>query len=166
MFQPFEKFRQEYIDRLIKMNKTYLVSQTYTRAFDHFDDPKQSILFSDYDQIGIAQIHYSAIKNDKYASLINLTNPKHKTKIIEMLSPDSEYKIYWAMVQSIDELKKRIDLKFTSHIRKYIQKNTTWNIGSSETIRPALQVVYGELFIILKRGNPTLRVKFEEIENA
>jgi hypothetical protein len=166
MFQPFEKFRREYIDRLIRMNKIYIVSQSYDRAFDHFEDSKQNILFTDYDQLGLAQIHYSAVKNDKYASLINLTNPKHKSKVSEMLYDDSNYRIYWAIVKSIDEVKKRMNLKYTDNIRRYIQKNTTWRIGSDETIRPSLQVVYGELFIILKRGNQTLRVKFDDIEKT
>ena len=83
-----------------------------------------------------------------------------------MLSDDSNYKVFWAIVKSMEEIKKRVALKYTGNIRRYIQKNTTWRIGSDETIRPSLQVVYGELFIILKRGNQTLRIKFDEIENA
>ena len=45
-------------------------------------------------------------------------------------------------------------------------KNTNWRISANEAIRPSLQVIYGELFIVLKRGSQTLRVKFEEIEKA
>lgn len=45
-------------------------------------------------------------------------------------------------------------------------KNTTWRIGGDETIRPQLSVIFGELFIFLKRGAQVLRVKFEDIENA
>jgi hypothetical protein len=166
MFQPFERFRREYVDRLIRMDKIYIVSQSYDRAIDHFEDAKENILFTDYDQLGLAQIHFSAIKNDRYASIINLKNPKHQLKVTQMLSDDSKYKVYWAIVKSIEEIKKRVDLKYNNNIRRYIQKNTSWRIGSDETIRPSLQVIYGELFIILKRGNQTLRIKFDEIENA
>ena len=166
MFQPFERFKTEYIERLIRMDKIYLVSQSYNKAIDHFEDPKQNILFTDYDQPGLAQIHYSAVRNDKYASMINLKNPKHKLKVTEMLADDSEYKVYWAIVKSIDEIKKRMNLKYSSHIRRYIQNSTTWRISADETIRPSLQVVYGELFIVLKRRNQTLRIKFDEIENS
>jgi hypothetical protein len=166
MFQPFERFRREYVDRLIRMDKIYIVSQSYDRAIDHFEDAKENILFTDYDQLGLAQIHFSAIKNDKYASIINLKNPKHQLKVTQMLSDDSKYKVYWAIVKSIEEIKKRVDLKYNNNIRRYIQKNTSWRIGSDETIKPSLQVIYGELFIILKRGNQTLRIKFDEIEKA
>jgi hypothetical protein len=166
MFQPFERFRREYVDRLIRMDKIYIVSQSYDRAIDHFEEPKENILFTDYDQLGLAQIHFSAIKNDRYASIINLKNPKHQLKVTQMLSDDSKYKVYWAIVKSIEEIKKRVDLKYNNNIRRYIQKNTSWRIGSDETIKPSLQVIYGELFIILKRGNQTLRIKFDEIEKA
>ena len=83
-----------------------------------------------------------------------------------MLNPDSGYRLYWAIVKSIDEVKRRMDLKYKNHIRRYIMKHTTWRIDASEAIRPSLQVIYGELFIILKRGNQTLRVKFDDIEKA
>ncbi len=166
MFQPFERFKNEYIDRLIKFDKKYLISQTYNKAFDHFDDTKTDILLTDYDQLGLAQIHYSAVKQDKYASIIDLTNQKHKLKILSMLHPDSEYRLFWAIVKSVDDVKKRMDLKYKDNIRRYIMKHTTWRIGASEAIRPSLQVIFGELFIILKRGNQTLRVKFDDIEKV
>ena len=166
MFQPFELFKVEYISRLIRMDKKYLVSQTYNKAFDHFEETKTDILLTDYDELGLAQIHYSAVKHDKYASIIDLTNSKHKTKILEMMHSDSGYRLFWAIVKSIDAVKKRMDLKYKDNIRRYIMKHTTWRIDVSEAIRPSLQVIYGELFIILKRGSQTLRVKFEDIEKA
>ena len=166
MFQPFELFRPEYINRIIRMDKNYLVSQTYHRAFDHFEETKTDILLTDYDQLGLAQIHLSAVKHDKYASIIDLNNAKHKSKLLEMFRADSGYRLYWAIVKSADEIKKRMNLKYTDNIRRYIMKQTTWRISANEAIRPSLQVIYGELFIILKRGSQTLRVKFEEIEKA
>ena len=166
MFQPFELFRPEYINRLVRMDKIYLVSQTYDKAFDHFEATKTDILLSDYDQLGAAQIHYSAVKSDKYASIINLKNPKHKEKLLQMMHVDSGYRLFWAVVKSVEDVKKRMNLKYKDNIRRYIMRQTTWRIDASEAIRPALQVVYGELFIILKRGNQTLRVKFDDIEKS
>jgi len=166
MFQPFEIFKPVYIERLIKLNKTYIVSQSYKHGSDHFTEPKIDLLFSDFDHLGTAQIHYSAVKNDKYASIINLANIKHKEKVMEMLAADSKYRVYWAIVKDISEIKKRLDFNYTHNIRRYIEVNTTWRIGSDETIKPSLQVVFGELFIMLRRGSQTLRVKFDEIEKA
>ena len=111
-------------------------------------------------------IHKTAVKTDKYAAVINLNNPKHLEKLESMLEPNSAYKIYWSVVKDMESIKKRMDMKYKDNIRRYIMKNTTWRIGGDETIRPQLSVIFGELFIFLKRGAQELRVKFEEIEKS
>ena len=68
--------------------------------------------------------------------------------------------------KTVNEIKKRVDLKYKSNIKRWITANTEWRIGADEIIKPALQVVFGELFIILKRGSQTRRIKFEDIEKA
>ncbi len=55
------------------MKKFYLVSQTYTRGFDHFtEEHKADILVTDYDDPGLAKIHFNAVPHDKYAAIIDL----------------------------------------------------------------------------------------------
>ena len=167
MFQPFELFKPQYITRLIALKKIYLVKQSYERGFDHFSDQeKTGILVTDYDDYGLAKVHLDAIKKDKYAAVMDLTKEKHGAKLKEMLAEGSPYRVYWAIVKDIEVIKKRIDLKYKDNIRRYIMQQTTWRISGSETIRPQLQVIFGELFIILKRSSQELRVKFEEIEKS
>lgn len=167
MFQPFELFKRSYINRLIKLNKVYVVSQSYKAGLDPFDEQLTTpILLTDYEDIGLANIHKAAVKTDKFAAVINLNNPAHVQKLVSMLEPESEYKIYWSVVKDMDSIKKRVDVKYKDNISRYIMKNTTWRIGGDETIRPQLSVIFGELFIFLKRGAQELRVKFEDIEKA
>ena len=74
MFQPFERFDPEYINRLISLNKPYLVAQTYTRGYSHFDqDHPVDILLTDYDDQGLAKTHLNALKGDGLACLVNLS---------------------------------------------------------------------------------------------
>lgn len=167
MFQPFEKFQANYINRLIELKKVYLVSQTYTRVRDLFsEEDKTDILVSDYDDIGLAKIHLNAVSHDKYASIINLTNEEHMKKLNQMLDPDSKYVIYWSVVKDLKKMEEAINSKYTENMRRYLQYQTNLKIGRGETLIPLFQVVFGELFIILKRGSQTLRIKFEEIERA
>lgn len=167
MFQPFELFKPLYLKRLIDLKKIYIVTQSYNIGFDHFDKvPKTGILLTDYDDIGLANIHKAAVEVDKYAAVINLTNEKHVKKLEEMLAEESEYKLYWSVVKELGRIKKSIDLKYKDNMRRYIQKNTTWRMGGDEHINPQLSVIFGELFIHLKRGAQELRVKFEEIEKS
>ena len=42
MLQPFELFKPLYIDRLAGLKKRYLVSQSYSRGFNHLDDEQKT----------------------------------------------------------------------------------------------------------------------------
>ncbi|HZG23856.1 MAG TPA: hypothetical protein VEZ17_04715 [Chitinophagaceae bacterium] len=168
MLQPFEKFKPGYIPRLLELNKRYIVSQTYTRGHDHFSETqKTGILFTDYANPGLAKTHLNAIKHDRFAYLLDLANETHVKKISEMLLPNSPYAVYWSIVRSPKELKRRVDLRYTDQVRRYIMANTDWHIAAAESIRPSLQVIFGELFIVLRRGRThELRIKFEDVEKS
>ena len=123
MLQPFEQFEDTYIDRLIKLKKVYLVSQSYTRGIDHFVEPERTnIILTDYDNLQYAQVHFNAVKGDKYASIIFLNKAEHKAKLGEMLSGD-KYAVYWSIVKSADQLVKSLDDKYPDHIKRYIQNH-------------------------------------------
>ena len=167
MLQPFEKFSSTYIDRLILLKKIYLVSQTYSRAYNHLADVhKVDILITDYDDPGLAKIHLNAVKHDKYAAMIDLRKEKHKEKIKSMLEPESNYALYWSVVKDIKQMQEKLNNCYKDNMRRYIAMATNWRIGGDEHIKPFFEVTFGELFITLKRGSQTLRVKFEEIEKA
>jgi len=166
MLQPFELFSIKYLEQLIKLKKLYLVSQSYTRGTDHFaEHERTNILLTDYDNLQYAKVHFNAVKGDKYASIIHLDKPEHKAKLQEMLSGE-KYMLYWSVVKSNEQLVKRLDLKYTDNIKRYIQKNTTWRIARDSKITPNFEVVFGELFITIQYNSQRLRVKFEEVEKA
>lgn len=166
MMQPFEILKPVYLQRLIKLKKKYLLSQTYTRGFDHFAEPHRvDLLMTDYDDLKYAQVHYNAVKNDKYASIIHLEEPAHLSKIQEMINGE-KYAVYWAVVSSADTLQKRMDKEYAENVKRYIDKNTNWRIKSDTTIRPKFEVIFGELFLIIKYNSETRRVKFDEIEKS
>ena len=77
-----------------------------------------------------------------------------------------KYQLYWSVVKSAENLAKRLDDKYTDHIKRYIQKNTTWRIARDSKITPKFEVVFGELFITIRYNTQQLRVKFEDIENV
>ena len=166
MFQPFERFKPVYLQRILKLGKKYLVSQSYSRAFDHLQEyPAIAILVTDYDDLNYAQVHCNAIKSDQYAAIIHLGDELHKKKLVEMME-GNRYTLYWAVVSSTKSLQERLNTRFKDHVRRYIQKNTTWRISGESKINPKFEVIFGELFIIIKYGSQVVRVKFEEIEKS
>jgi hypothetical protein len=167
MLQPFEPLKLVYLQKLTQLKKYWLVAQTYKRAADHFSDQqKVSLLFSDYETEGQAQIHLNAVRHDKYAAIIDLRKPAHYKKLTDMLLPGSIYLPFWAVVRSTKELEQSVNLLYKDNMKAYIKKNTTWRIGGDETIRPSIAVIFGELFITLKYAGQTLKIKFSDIEKV
>ena len=166
MLQPFYAFRPEFVDRLIKLEKVYLVAQTYKRGVSLDTQDKIPIILTDYDDIGLAKTHLNAIKHDKYAAIIQLNNPAHKEKLLQMLAPDSKYKVFSCLIKSAEELALRITKQYKHHMRRYIENRTDWRIGRDTALRPKVCFIFGEIYVVLKWSNRTLKVKFEDIENS
>ena len=165
MLQPFEVLKPDYLDKMIGLGRTWLVTQTYKRALDHFaEQAKIALLVSDYDDPGLAKVHLTAVKTDRYSAIIDLTRPAHKTKILEMLSADSKYRLFWTTVKSRKELEDKINSRYKDQMRKYISAHTNWKINRDTIIKPGLQVTFGELFVTVEYGSQRLRFNFEEIE--
>lgn len=166
MLQPFEPLREVDVMRLQALEKCYLVTQSYLRADGHFTGlPKTNLLCTDYGDPGLAKIHFNAVRHDKFAALINLSNAAHLVKLKSMLLHDSPYRMFWAVVRSARDLQEMVNRNYKDHMRKYIDTKTNWSIGRDQKIRPTVQLTFGELFILLKHGSQTLRIKFEEIES-
>jgi len=167
MLQPFGYFKANYIPKLMELGKYYLVSQTYTRYPDHSGAaPKESLLLTDYADENIAKTHLEALHKDKYAAILNLQHSPHKAKLMELLGANSRFHVFWAVVKSIKELEEKINAVYKPNIKSFIEQNTNWRISRETTLYPSVELVFGELFIILKYGNQTIRVKFEDIETA
>ena len=167
MFNPFMRFEPMFIQALLLQEERYLVSQTYREAYDHTaDEQKIYLLLSQYADISHARIHLSAIQQDKYAAIVDLKNEAHKNKLLEMMRPESVYVLYITIIQSKGEAEKRLNSKYTSHIRRYIAQHTDWQIGADKTITPKLEITYGQLFVSLKYHSQHLRVPLSDIEKA
>lgn len=165
--QPFETFCLRYLERLITLKKFFLVTQTYHRGRAvGGEQGKTNLLITDYDDKGLACTHYNAIREDRYAAVIDLRHTEHKRVLLAMLEDSSPYRLYWAVVSSTKELEGTVSHSFRDNMRRYILSHTDWRIARDTTIRPQLQLIFGELYLTLKYASQTLRVKFEEIEKA
>ena len=165
MFQPFLPLTKQYIDGLIRLKKTFLVSQSYERGMNHFDN-KTPVLFTDYDGLGEAQIHKSAMGMDKLAAIVDLKDPGHLGKIYSMVKPDADFMPYWSIVKNKEETQKMLLKSYMDNVRRYIDKSTHWSISRGEGVTVAMQIVYGIIFVDLRYRNQQIRVKFEVIESA
>lgn len=167
MFNPFEPFKPLYIEGLAKAGQLYLVTQTFTRNPQHFDDvKKEQILVSEYDDLGIAKVHFKALKGDNYRSIIHLNKTEHAHKLLSMVQPDSKYQVWWNIVKKREEVERRMNTKYASHQRRWIAKNTNWYIPVDKVFTPSMQIIFGEVFLTLTYGSQTKQVKFDEVEKS
>jgi hypothetical protein len=165
MFQPFLPLTKEFLDGLVKLNKVFLVSQSYPRGADHFIlENRIPILFTDYAELGQAQIHLSAVKGDKLAAIVDLRKPEHKEKIMNMFSTNADHFAYWSVVKDKEDIQKRLERRYVDNIRRYVDKHTNWRIGSNDGLNVAMQIIYGEIFVDLRYRTHQIRIKFEDIE--
>jgi lipoprotein NlpI len=167
MLQPFIPFKLVYLERFQNNGTNYFVTQSYHRAYDHFaDHAKTDLLVSEYEDRTQAITHFNAVKADKYAAIIDISKPAHLDKFKQMLSPESNYRVFWTVLEEKETIEKRMNEKYKEQLRKYLNEQTTWKITGDEKIKPQLEVIFGELFITIKRGAHKLRVKLDEIERS
>ncbi len=165
MMQPFVLLNQVHIDRLEKLEKTLLVSQPYSRGINRLqhDDDKMDILLTDYSDKGLANIHFNAVKAEKFSSIINLKNRQHYQVLQQMLAGD-KYRLYWAVIEDDKQVLKILQNVYKDKIRAYIAACTNWNIKGSDKIDVNAEVIFGELFVNLKWRTQRHRAELSAVE--
>ncbi len=165
MFNPFVPFHAKMIDGLLEMNRRYLVSQLHHPGFDVFgEDDRQPILVTDYDDIGLAKIHFNAL-TDQYRAILDLQNAKHRATLEAMLEPASKYHLYASFIDNMKKTEKRLNDKYSKAIRNYIANHTNWRIAADKTVTPKLQLIFGDLFVILKYSGQEVRFRLTDLDH-
>ncbi len=168
MLQPFEPFTPSLILRLKKLDRPFLVSQSYPRAMTRTEkaaDQKTALLFSDYAARGTAHVHFDAVRADRYAALIDLQNENHQRKLEQMLEPTSKYQLFFAMLRSVKALENQVNGFYRDRLRRYIDQHTNWRLSRDAAVTPSVHVVFGELFLEIRHAGQSLRIRFMDIED-
>ncbi len=165
MYNPFIQFETMMTERLIRLNIIYLVTQSYSRADQTAQaGAKINILLTGYENLETARSHRVALK-DKYAAIIQLNQPAHRSKLQSMLQKESPYRLWFALIKDKWVTEKQINYQFRDPLKRYINAKTNWRVGSDEQLRPQLVCIFGELYIHLKRGTKKLEIRLNDIEN-
>jgi hypothetical protein len=164
-FLPFEKLTYALIHAFRKKGKRWLVSQTLDV---NINDPellsKILILTTHYDDKGMATVHHQAVMSDRYASIIDLEREVHMKQLDNILAHDSQYIVYSSLIRNRERVEKQATEMYKEKYWRYIQQHSKAGISSSKSLRPSLQLIFGELFVVLKYGAETLRTKLSDIE--
>ncbi|RXK87017.1 hypothetical protein [Filimonas effusa] len=169
MFNPFLQFDPRLIQRFREANRRWLISQSYDRGNSVIGaQDKTALLFSDYQDKGLAIVHLDALKakklKDRFAVLIDLEFEQHRDRIKAILQPDSGYSVFTSYTSDNKLLQKQLDNYLAKHVERYIKEATSWRISRDSRLRPTLQVIFGELFVTIKFGREQRQVRLSDIE--
>ena len=167
LYQPYPKLSPIYFPEFLKENKRYFISQSYPRGEIRRwgEEPKIPLVFSLYENQGLAKVHLSALREDKYAVLIDLKNPAHKNKITAMMEQDSKYEVFIAMVWKNSENDSYIKKHYARHIERFTASKD-WHIPKTDSVDFQFKIIFGQPHLAIKWRNNELEVKFEDIEKA
>ena len=164
-FIPFEKLTHSLISSFRKKGKRWLVSQTLQL---NISDPellsKTLLLMTHYEDKGLALVHHKAVVEDKYASVIDLERDIHRRQLDNILSHDSRYLVFSALIRNREIVEKKATEMYKEKYWRFIQQHSQSGISPTKSLRPSLQLIFGELFVVLKYGAETLRTKLADIE--
>lgn len=164
-FIPFEKLSPQLIAAFRSKGKRWLVSQSLQLTVS---DPlllsKVMLLMTHYDDKGLAFVHLKTVADDRYASVIDLEREVHRKQIDNILWPDSKYIVFSALIRNRDRVEKQATELYKEKYWRFIQQHSKAGISPTKNLRPSLQLIFGELFVVLKYGAETLRTRLSEIE--
>ena len=150
---------------LRKNGKRWLVSQTLdVTASVAMSEAKIFLLLSHYDDAGMASVHLKAVIDDKYASLIDLEKDIHRKQLEKILARDSAYVVYSSLIRNKEQVEKMAADLYREKYWQFIRQHARSGINPNKSIRPSIQLIFGEIFIVLKYGSETMRTKLADIE--
>jgi hypothetical protein len=164
-FNPFEKLSVPLIDAFRSKEKRWLVSQTLDVSPDEALGPDRVfLLVSHYENQGMASVHLKAVSSDRFAALIDLEREKHRATLLSMLRPDSRYVVYSSLIRNRARAEQMASQLYKEKYWKYVLQYSKSGISPSKNLRPSIQLIFGEIFIVLKYGSETLRTRLSDIE--
>jgi hypothetical protein len=164
-FIPFEKLTPALLASFRKKGKRWLVSQTlYLNVADPGLITKTMLLVTHYDDKGLATVHHKAVSDDRYASVIDLERDTHRKQLDRIIGADSKYVVFSALIRDRGRVEKQVSEMYKEKYWRYIQQHSRAGISPTKSLRPSLQLIFGELFVVLKYGAETLRTKLSDIE--
>lgn len=164
-FNPFERLTPLLLDGLRKKGKRWLVSQTMdTGTGAALGDSKIFLLMTHYEDQGMATVHLKAVLEDRYASLIDLEKDVHRRQLGKILGNDSRYIVYSSLISNKERAEKMASELYKEKYWKFIQLHSRSGISPNKNLRPSIQLIFGEIFIVLKYGAETMRTRLSDIE--
>lgn len=162
MFNPCYPFTKELLESMIQKGVVHFVRSTFIRGKK--DGIKEAVLISHYHDPAEAERHFNAIKQDRHRFLYDARNLEDLEKLKNATNPPEGYKCYSKIL--IPEIEKKITTIFRENVKRYLFRNTNWDLKGKVKIIPFLYFQLGELYVRISHEGDEIKIKFEDIENS
>ncbi|MES1226993.1 MAG: hypothetical protein ABUT20_66585 [Bacteroidota bacterium] len=164
MFNPVYPLTTEVLQATIDRGCYYFVRNTYTQAFDHFDEGIQGyFIFTHYNDLAKAKAHYNSISHDKHRFLYDWNNPDNQENLKIAAGNPKGYKIF--STYFLPDYKNKITNPLKDKINRYMYRNTDWKPGRGETVIIDFFLEFGTLYITMNYSGDKIKIKFSDIDN-
>ncbi len=165
MFNPCHIFSTELLEAMLDKQVLHFVRSTFRRGLlQNNTDIRGSYLISHYHNQAEAERHFNAIQHDPHRFLYDLRQPGHSEKLRQAAAQPQGYMIFSTIL--IPDIEKKITAIFREHTKRYLYKNTNWDLKGRITIVPFLYFQLGELYFRISHQGDEIRMAFEELENS
>ncbi|MEO7769001.1 MAG: hypothetical protein ABIS01_16340 [Ferruginibacter sp.] len=164
MFNPSVTFTTELLESMIQKDVVHFVRSTYKRGkMPDEENFKDSFLISHYHNSAEAEMHFNAVPHDRNRFLYDAAKPEHLEKLRMAASQPGGYRIFSKII--IPEIENTVTKIYRENTKRYLYKNTHWDLKGRVRITPFLYFQLGELYARITHQGDKIIVKFEDLEN-
>lgn len=163
MFNPFAAFDPRYLPEFKKKGVKVFIMQRYDRGRNLLESPpRPAYLLSHFDRLDVANQHFDALKHDDTRNMFILDDMAQYEELQNRVQ-QKEAIYYTRLVVKDANLKaqKILDKK----IRAYIDNKTSWRPSRYDELGFELDVIFGQIYVILTFKGRDIQIKLEELEN-
>ena len=162
MFNPAYPFTADLLESFLNKEVFYFVRSNYPRGVA--GDIRQATLITHYHDQSEAERHYNVIQHDRQREIYDIRKPADLEKLKEETVPNEQYKAFSKLI--LPDAEKKANAHFKEHTKRFLFKNTNWDLKGAVTIYPKFRYQLGELYVRIHHKGDEIIIKFEEIEKA
>lgn len=162
MFNPAYPFTTELLDSFVNKEVFYFVKSGYERGINNFI--RQAFLITHYHDQSEAQRHFNVIADDVNRVIYDIRNAEDLEKLRRETEQVENRQAFSRLM--IPDADKKATTQFKEQTRRYLHKNTNWDLSGKVTIYPKLRFQLGQLFVRIAHEGDQLIIPFKDIENA
>lgn len=165
MFNPLVPYHVKYLSGFRQKGVCAFVLQSYPRGCNRLQSaPPMALLLTPYADPKQAEDHFGVIAPDVNRRLLLPDREADASALLAMGGPEPVNPVFlpFKVADAEQRARKALDKK----LRAYILYRLQWRVSGQHTIQFSLDVIFGEIYAVLRHGGLTHTVKLDDIENT